>query len=127
MNTFCIMSVMTNTAEELGTTVSGLLGMDECVHYEAPPMEEDIDEYIRSMVASMCGDGEGINCSSLGVKGVSRPREVGKQVRKLYQVRFYFHLRSMRGAGRESRLGPLGTYNKNLVAIQSPTEKQSFG
>ena len=45
---------MTNTAEELATTVSGLLGMDECVHYEAPPMEEDIDEYIRSMVASMC-------------------------------------------------------------------------
>ena len=57
---------MTNTAEELGTTVSGLLGMDECVHYEAPPMKEDIDEYIRSMVASMCGDGEGITARVWG-------------------------------------------------------------
>lgn len=73
-------SVMTNTSEELATTVSGLLGMDECVHHEASPMEEDIDEDIRSMVASMCGGGGGMNGSALGMKEVSRPREVGKQV-----------------------------------------------
>jgi len=73
-------SVMSNTAEELATTVSGLLGMDECVHHEAPPMEEDIDEDIRSMVASMCGGGGGMSSSNLGVKEATRPREVGKQV-----------------------------------------------
>jgi len=72
-------SVMSNTAEELASTVSGLLGMDECMHHEAPPMEEDIDEDIRSMVASMCGGG-GMNSSSLGMKEVTRPRDVGKQV-----------------------------------------------
>ena len=77
---FLIRSVMSNTAEELASTVSGLLGMDECMHHEAPPMEEDIDEDIRSMVASMCGGGE-MNSSSLGMKEVTRPREVGKQVK----------------------------------------------
>jgi len=72
-------SVMSNTAEELATTVSGLLGMDDCVHHEASPMEEDIDEDIRSMVASMCGGG-GTSSSRLGMKEVTKPREVGKQV-----------------------------------------------
>ena len=85
-NEHCLIrSVMTNTSEELATTVSGLLGMDECVHHETPPMEEDIDEDIRSMVASMCGGGGGMNGSSLGMKEVSRPREVGKQVRNIFQ------------------------------------------
>ena len=74
---------MSNTAEELATTVSGLLGMDDCVHHEASPMEEDIDEDIRSMVASMCGGGGGgMSSSSSGMREVSRPREVGKEVRK---------------------------------------------
>ena len=77
---FLIRSVMSNTAEELASTVSGLLGMDECMQGEEPPMEEDIDEDIRSMVASMCGGG-GVNSSSLGMKEVTRPREIGKQVR----------------------------------------------
>ena len=76
-------SVMSNTAEELATTVSGLLGMEECLHHdnEAPPMEEDIDEDIRSMVASMCGGGSG-GSSSLGLRELSTslPREVGKEV-----------------------------------------------
>ena len=72
---------MSNTAEELATTVSGLLGMEECLHHEdEAAMEEDIDEDIRSMVASMCGGGE-MNSSSLGMKEVTRPREVGKQVK----------------------------------------------
>ena len=62
---------MSNTAEELATTVSGLLGMDECMHHEASPMEEDIDEDIRSMVASMCGGGD-MNSASLGVKEVTK-------------------------------------------------------
>ena len=70
---------MSNTAEELATTVSGLLGVEECVHHEAPPMEEDIDEDIRCMVASMCGGGgDGVISSSM--KEATRPREVGKQV-----------------------------------------------
>ena len=52
-------------------------------HDEASPMElEDIDEDIRRMVASMCGDsGEGrVGGASPGGREVSRPREVGKQV-----------------------------------------------
>ena len=76
---------MSNTAEELATTVSGLLGMEECLHHdnEAPPMEEDIDEDIRSMVASMCAGGGGSG-SSLGLRELSTslPREVGKEVKK---------------------------------------------
>jgi len=77
-------TVMSSTAEELATTVSGLLGVEECVHHdEASPMElEDIDEDIRSMVASMCGDsGEGrVGGASPGGREASRPREVGKQI-----------------------------------------------
>ena len=75
-------SVMSNTAEELATTVSGLLGMEECLHHdqEAPPMEEDIDEDIRSMVASMCGGGGGGTSLGLRELSTSLPREVGKEV-----------------------------------------------
>ena len=74
---------MSNTAEELATTVSRLLGMEECVHHEhETAMEEDIDEDIRSMVASMCGGGGGMSSSNLGMREVTRPREVGKEVRK---------------------------------------------
>ena len=80
---------MSSTAEELATTVSGLLGVEECVHHdEASPMElEDIDEDIRSMVASMCGDsGEGrVGGASPGGREASRPREVGKQVIILFR------------------------------------------
>jgi len=75
-------SVMSNTAEELATTVSGLLGMEECLHHEhEAAMEEDIDEDIRSMVASMCGGGGGGTSSpGSGMRELSRPREVGKEV-----------------------------------------------
>ena len=82
---------MSGTAEELATTVSGLLGVEECVHHdEASPMElEDIDEDIRSMVASMCGDsGEGrVGGASPGGREASRPREVGEQVIILFKCR----------------------------------------
>ena len=74
---------MSNTAEELATTVSGLLGMEECLHHEhEAAMEEDIDEDIRSMVASMCGGGGGMSSSNSGMREVTRPREVAKEVRK---------------------------------------------
>ena len=83
---------MSNTAEELATTVSGLLGMEECLHHEhEAAMEEDIDEDIRSMVASMCGGGGGgTSSSSSGMREVSRPREVGKEVRKKPGLGKYF-------------------------------------
>ena len=93
---------MSNTAEELATTVSGLLGVEECVHHEAPPMEEDIDEDIRCMVASMCGGGgDGVISSSM--KEATRPREVGKQVGitswALFQIITFFAA----GPGKKSK------------------------
>ena len=108
---------MSNTAEELATTVSGLLGVEECVHHEAPPMEEDIDEDIRCMVASMCGGGgDGVISSSM--KEATRPREVGKQVGIANWASFpdnhIFCCRSWKEVERGSKADPPGEISNSL-------------
>ena len=108
---------MSNTAEELATTVSGLLGVEECVHHEAPPMEEDIDEDIRCMVASMCGGGgDGVISSSM--KEATRPREVGKQVGITNWASFpdnhIFCCRSWKEVERGSKADPPGEISNSI-------------
>jgi len=49
--------VLTDTTEGLTNIVSELLGVSSCHHPTEPPMDQEIDEDIRSLVASMCSGG----------------------------------------------------------------------
>jgi len=70
-------AAMEEVVEGCTTAVSGLLGVEVCSHHSHQHMEEDMDEDIRSMVASMCGGGGG---GEEVTKGEEGDREVGKQV-----------------------------------------------
>jgi len=49
--------VLQDTVEALTAIVGVLLGVDDCQHHhgDCRPMDQDVEEEIRSMVASMCG------------------------------------------------------------------------
>lgn len=74
-----ISNVMEETVEGLTRIVTVLMGVEECLHHgDTAPMEEEIDQDIRDMVASMCGGS--ISERRENNESEARVKDFGKQV-----------------------------------------------